>query len=140
MSLYEIFIEPFEDGLCGIIVGVFIWLCALFVLFIVGYGSFIAIDSFNENKMQGYGIVVDKHHTSAYVSNVTVISGKSVIVVPTYYPEQWNVTVEIDKIKDSKSITQEQYQSLEIGQSVYCIYSKGRFSKAIYIYELFGKK
>ena len=68
------------------------------------------------------GIIIEKHYTKAYnlYSPMIIIVNKRTQIIPRwiYHPDRWYIVVQKDNVKDIWDITEEYYNSIEIGDYV----------------------
>jgi hypothetical protein len=135
--MFEIYIEPFTDGLLGIITGLVMWLLTVLLIGLVLYGLFYVADSCWLPSETSTGVLVNKwivpeHYTTTYVQ-----SGKVMIPITSLVQTTWNLQIQINGISDNVSVGNGFYNECEIGVELLCDYVNGRFSDEIYISSIY---
>lgn len=130
--LYDCFIEPFKDGWFAVL-GVFMWLLAIFVTSVILFVTLYLIDSSFLDTKQGEGIVIDKSATPFYTSTTYIMSGKIMIPIVQQHPATWDLKIQIGKLTDNFSLKESDWNNIHIEQMVRCTYTNGRLSNSIYI-------
>jgi hypothetical protein len=129
----EIFIEPFYNGWEGIIIGILIWILAVFLFVLIGYGIYYLIDSSNLEFKNGVGLITNKFFTPYHTTTIFVMSGKVLVPIIQHHPDTYEFLIKINGLNDLIEVSHEQYLSLDINDKVECIYKLGRFSDSLYI-------
>jgi hypothetical protein len=129
----EVYLEPFEDGVSGWLLGMLIWGLTLTILGLIGWGLFYVVDSCWLPIHTGIGEVIGKGYSPAHYTTTYVMSGKVMIPVNTYVPESWNITININGLTDIVNISEYNYNRISIGEKLECDYVTGRISSGIYI-------
>ncbi len=130
---YDVFIEPFTDGFWSALLGILMWILSLMVIALVAGLIIWGIDSIGLKEKEATGFVSDKNITEAYTSTTYVMSGKIMVPITTFHPKEFYITVEYDKYYDNVSLSEVDYNSIQIGQKVNFIYGNGRIFDSFYI-------
>ena len=131
--LYEVLIEPFNDGYIGCVFGCFMWFFTLVVMGFIFYGMYYSVDSVGTPIKQGMGVVIRKEFTPAYSTTTMVMSGNVMVPVTNHYPDSWNVTVENDYGIDSINVSHSYYNNIKKGNWVKIEFCTGRMSGGFYL-------
>lgn len=131
--LYDVFIDPFRDDWFGKTMGVFAWLIGLFLSFCLLYGVFYLIDSVGVQEKAGYGTVMQKSYTESYYQTTFITVGKTLVPSTAYYPEHWDVYIEVGSLGDYVSVSPGYYDTVKRGDVLHVNYRKGRISGNVYI-------
>lgn len=133
---YNSFIEPFKEGLEGIILGSIIWIFSIIASFFVSWGIFYVIDSVGLEDKTGTGVVVARHYYPAHTTTTFVTTGKTMIPVTNYVSEDYSLCVKIGDQFDFVSVYEFSFNLINDGDSVECVYNEGRISGDVYINQL----
>ena len=137
MWLYELYFEPFLDGsLEGKIIGLLVWAITLFVAGLILYGGYYLVDSVGAQEYTDRGVIIDKSYSPAYTTTSMIMVGKTYIPQTIHHPESWDLKIKVNKDYDTISVSRSYYEKSKINQTVWVKYSRGRFSKGIYIKEI----
>lgn len=128
------------DWPAGTIIGGIFLICILILFGLILHGLFVAVDSWFLSKRQGYGRVVSKTFTPAHTQLLLIFNAATKTSMPHFinHPDDWSVCVEVNDMQDSISITKEFYDSLSKNSSVKVEYVHGRFSRNLYIKNIFS--
>lgn len=128
------------DWPSGTIIGGIFLICILILLGLILHGLFIAVDSWFLSKKQGNGRVVSKTFTPAHTQLIFIYNAATKTNMPQLIsnPDDWSICVEVNDMQDSISITKEFYDSLSKNSSVKVEYVHGRFSRNLYIKNIFS--
>lgn len=132
-----LFVEPFNSGIGGFIIGILIWITFLFVVLFLGYGIFYLIDSSFLEIRTDTGIVVSKHYSPQQFTTTFISTGKTMVPVTNTIPESWSIKLNVNELYGSINIKKSYYDTVNIGDTVICDYVTGRISNGIYIKEIF---
>lgn len=135
-DLWEFYKEMFEDGFWGCIIGIITGLAVLFVIVLISYGIFYVADSAWRPEEKGIGIVSNKEFTPAHTTTTLVMSGKVMIPISTYYPDNYSLIISLGELSDSFSVDENYYNEITIGTKLKILYCHGRMSKSLYIKEI----
>lgn len=133
--IYDMFIYPFEEWSWNILLGVFMWILALLVIFLISWGSLYLIDSVGLEERHGEGIIVNKWFEPEHTETILVYNAALKQSMPQirHYDDTWKVKIAINGITDIISVFEEDYNQLDINQKVNCTYEEGRIWDSIYI-------
>lgn len=134
--LREFYLEPFEDGIIGWVMGLFLWGATMLLLGLIGGGLFYVIDSCWLPTYTDIGEVVGKGYSPAHYTTTYVMSGKVMVPVTNYIPESWSITISIDGFTDAVYVSEYNYNIIEVGKKLECDYVTGRISSGVYINEI----
>ena len=133
----EMFIDIFQDGAIGIILGILFWFILLIVIAMVGYGVFYVADKTFTYEYTGQGTVTEKFivpkHTITTYNKVGDIMIPSTVTVPTSY----NLNIRIDGEIDDISISKKYYNKIKEGDSLKCEYQLGSLSNTLYVNSIY---
>jgi hypothetical protein len=128
----DLFIDPFSEGIKGILLGIFIWLLSITFVFIIVGSVLYLIDCAIGTKKQGVGIIVDRNFDPAHTTHHH--SGKHHHT--THYPDRWYVSIKVEDLSDQIQVNELYYNESWVGDSVNIKYTKGKIFDAIYIDEI----
>jgi len=131
--LYEMFIEPFTDGLFMAIIGIITWLFVLGIIGIALYYTLYLIDSIGLKEQQGNGIVIDKWFEPTHTITTTIMVGKVSVPQIQRIPDIWKVKIKINKTTDNVSVGMNKWNEIKINQKINCDYKIGRIYNKLYI-------
>jgi hypothetical protein len=122
--LYEFLIEPFTDGLSGILVGLISWLFLALISFLILWG----VDGLFLPTQESKGVVIGKEF----------IAEHDEMVGETWYSydDEWKLYIEVDGKTDSFSLTESAYNEIQIGRVLPITYSHGRIWETVYIKQI----
>lgn len=99
--------------------GITILCIACIVIVVVGIALSIIVVVTNNANCISEGVIVDKHHSSAYMTITYSGSGNVKIAVPTYHPERYRFTIEGKKngetVQYTFNVTEAEYDQYKIG-------------------------
>lgn len=109
-------------------------LCIALILSLVGWGIFIAADSWFLPERDGVAEVCGRNHEPEWTQVIHHSNGNGggwiQIIV---HPESWTVKARVGNLTDNFSVTKQAYDSVLMGQPVRVRYRIGRFSDGLYI-------
>jgi hypothetical protein len=134
-DMIEILVRMFNDGWLGIICGLMLVAAILGIIYLVGLGLFVAVDSWLLPRQRGMGRVVGKKFTPAHTQLVMIFNAatKTSMPQPVFYPDTWTVWIEVDGEQDDISVTQEYFNQSSKGDSVSATFVRGRISRKMYL-------
>jgi|GEM_PF-2586619 len=104
----------------------------LLVYMVSQYMIWIIDSSFLEIKINK-GVILRKYYENPYTYTSFIMCGKTMIPMTHYVDGRYMISIEIDDIKQDIEVTQDNYDILEVGDSLSCKYTNGRILKSIYI-------
>ncbi len=131
------FIEMFRGDWLEKLLALLIAVCVAAVLWLACWGVFVAADSWFIADRDGTAEVCGRNHTAAWTQVIVHSTGKSTWTQVIYHPESWHVTMRMDRLADSVSVSEHTYDSVRTGEQVPVRYRRGRFSDDLYITEAF---
>lgn len=132
-----IFIDMLMDWPLGTIVAILLIIVGLFLIGLAGYGIFRAIDSWGLPKKKGNGKIISKTYSPESSTMVPVTIGKVTTLQRHRIPESWSVTIAVNEKTSSCSVKESFFERASRGMQVLVEFVEGRFSKDIYIKEIY---
>lgn len=131
--LKDILIEPFDGDWVDMALGIMMWI--LMIAMVVGLLWFFVwvIDSSFLPLKEKEGIVTEHYYVPAHTITSFIMVGKVMVPVTNRISASYEITIEIDGLKDNVSITYESWNETEVGDKVCCKYTNGRLCKTLYI-------
>ncbi len=134
--IYDFFIEPFTDGILGIIGGLLTWvllfLCFM-MLTIMAFGVLYLVDSSFMEEKQAKGIVTGKWIVPEHTDDSFILVGDIMVPTSTHYPTSYNIRIKIGGMEDNVEIKANYYNTIQTSQEVNCTYTNGRLYESLYI-------
>lgn len=132
VDMWQMLVEPIDGFLDGVMRFL---LAAAFIgiAFLILWGTYLLIDSTFRAKSEGTGNITGKDFTPAHTTITFINTGKSLIPISHYHPDNWSVAIEVDGKYDWVDVSQEYYNWATVGRKVNVIYYTGRFSGDVYI-------
>jgi len=110
-----------------------LWITVLILFGLVVWMFGWAIDSWGLKVTENDGIVIEKSYESPYTVITYVNAGNVDIPIFNEYDATYNIKVNIDGSTDNVSLNKNTWNNVNIGDKFCFKYSKGRFSRQIYI-------
>lgn len=132
-------VELLYDWPAGTVIGALIFLVLSVLVGLVLWGLYVAIDSWFLPRQKSKGKVVAKDFTPAHIDFIYIYSPatKTNLPHPVHHPDRWSITVRVDELQDSTSVNKEFYNSLKEGDTVTAEFVIGRFSRDLYLKDLY---
>jgi hypothetical protein len=119
----------FTDGWLGIILGILLSVAVLFILGMILWGVFYAIDSWFQPKKQASG-VIDGHDFTAAHTTYTFIDGVAYLI---YNPDSWSIGVRVGDRHSWMSCSKNCHDNYRDGQKIIATFKNGRLSDHMYV-------
>ena len=130
-------LDMYSSGsIVEIFIAILLTLCILLLITVIVFLIYWCIDSWFRPTYEGEGITIGKDYTPAYNQTTMIFNAATKMMMPviTYYPEQWEVEVQVDNKTGIISVSQSFYETIEGGERLLVEYSTGRInSDNIYI-------
>jgi len=137
----SLLIEPFQDNdWFGYILGGLMWILTIVIVGGLLSLSVWLVDSSFLPIKEKEGIVTNKYYVAPHASTSYVMSGKVMIPITTYHSASYEVEIAIDGISDKMCLNQGYWNTIKVGQKLYCQYTNGRILKSLYIKSFHGEK
>jgi len=131
--IYDMLIDPFTDGVCGVLFGILSWILTLIICGLIAWGSLYLVDSVGLQEKKDSGVVVNKWFEPSHTTTSFMMVGKVLIPQTHHYPDSWMVEIKIHDLTDNVSLYEIDWNSLSINQKVSCTYKEGRIYNSLYI-------
>jgi hypothetical protein len=119
-NLKYMLIEPFTDGdWAGYVLGVLIWILTIAIVGLLLWLSVWLVDSSFLPIKEKQGTITDKR--------------KGIVIVNNYCHTSYEIEITIDGVQYDGCLNQDYWNSVEVGQKLYCRYTNGRIIKSLYI-------
>jgi hypothetical protein len=125
------YLEPLSKDAPGYILMFMLWISSLGLVGIMLYALVPFFDTVGLRESKDYGIIVEKNYTKAHTSTLLIIP--RVKTSGSCRPEAWRVKIRIGKRHDWVEIKEDHFNRVEKGQTVMCLYKRGRITNAVYI-------
>lgn len=142
-STYDFFASLFSHGVEGAVIGVIVMLVGLvvigtvlFIVWLIGYGIFRAIDSWFLTEQVALGCITGKHYTPPSTTFMPIISGNVTTMIPAAIPEDQTVSVRVGQKKGTMSVNPGYYENVRVGDHVNVYFVTGRISGRLYLRKL----
>lgn len=122
--LNSFLIEPFSEGIIGVIIGLFMWLVVGFLVFLCFWG----VDALFLPTQQGTGVVISKDYVP---ESEVLIDG-----VWHTIDEDFVLYIKVGDKVDDFSVSSENFEKINVNQKFNVVYSHGRIWETIYIDEI----
>lgn len=126
----------FTGGIIGIILGTLMTILLGGILFLIGYGTFHAANSWWVEPTEDEGVIIYKKFTPAHTTTTYVMVNKVMVPQVHYHDDQYTIWIEIGDANDDVNVTERYYNSASIGDKLNCRYKQGRFTDDIYIKDI----
>ena len=103
--------------------------CLTLFVIILGWFTFVLVDSAFLENSRGIGEVRGKEYHESYVTMQP--AGK--VIIPIHHPESWNILIKFEGGVDEVSVGRGVYEDVKVGQGVGIWYTRGRISNKLYI-------
>ena len=64
------------------------------------------------------GVIVEKAHCPSHSTLMPVWTGKTIMLIPRAHPDRWLITVENENTKETLSISKDDWDRVQVGQTV----------------------
>lgn len=136
--MISVFMVLWRDGWVGRLLACLVSMVAAFLLLIVAWGLFVAVDSWFLPDREAYAEVCGRNYSPAWIQTIYHTDGKgggwTQII---YHPENWSVRMRVNRLSDSVTVSRHTYDSVPNGEQVRVLYRIGRLSDDLYITEAF---
>lgn len=119
------------------IVGITLCVAVALFLGIVGWGVFVAADSWGISDHGGSAEVVGREYRPPWVQAITHSTGSMTWTQCVYHPASWCLIMEVDGLRDDVTVDEKTFTVVPDGEKVLVKYRRGRMSDDLYITEAF---
>lgn len=126
----DLLVNPFKQEYP--ILGILMWCLLTFIIIVFLQISVNLFDSVGLKTIEGKGVIVEKCFEPQHSEIIYVMSGKVLVPVRITHENDWQVKIKIKETYQYFSVSQNQWNNLELNQQVNCTYEKGRLSNDIY--------
>lgn len=132
------FIEPFNDGIAGIFLALFMWALLLFLSGLLIFGMLLVIDCTYRPINEGNGTVTSKEFIPEHTETIWVYNSALKMSTPqtNYHSDKWKLCIEVDNLRDDVFVSENYFNTIKQGQRLRLKYSFGRIWKTLYIKEI----
>lgn len=116
------------------IIGTIMALFIAFVILLIGYGIFVAVDSWFMPYSTAGGSVVSKNYSPGYFQTTYISNGNGgSTMVMTWIPDSWHIKVQIEKGSDWIEVNEAAFNGFQSGTNVTVDFQNGRISDEVYM-------
>lgn len=128
------FIDLFRGDWVERIGATLVSICALLLISIIGFGLFVAADSWFLAEREGMAEICGRDHEDEWTQIIHHSDGRGGgwMQVITH-PESWTVRARIGSLTDEFPVSRDAYSAVKMGQFVRVKYRMGRLSGGLYI-------
>lgn len=132
--LKETLIEPFSDGIGGIVIGLLLWILVLSLSGLIIWGTLFTIDYAFRPTYKGTGTIIAKEFIPEHT--IWVYNAALKMNSPQQVDDQWKLWIIVDDLQDDVSVTPNYFNSVKENQQIQLTYSLGRIWKTLYIKDI----
>ena len=137
-SIREIIVDgfTFADGFTGFLMATLMSALILLVSTIIICGIVYLADNIGMESQVGYGTIIERTFVPEHTTTSTTYVNNIPVTTTTVIPDAWYVTIKMDDLTDTMSVTYDYYNHAYKNMNVKFRYVSGRFTGGLYVKEI----